>query len=229
MVGQQQVQVGIVMGDDTLMGVGGEGTEAPPAHGAASMIPLAVAIEIITILVKRRNAATIRYQVKKTTQIEKICEAYASKSNLSRAKLLFIYKGELIEGGSTTLEDLGLENGHQILAVLNKVAKPGRRQKEQETLFIGVTRQGASNVTFKVNKTTPIERLCAAYANSSNLSRANLTFYYHGALIEGGSTTVEDLGLENNDRIHAMYAAGGGGDTVPGGDGDGEAGGTSIS
>jgi len=67
-----------------------------------------------------QNGEEVLFKIKKTTKMEKVFNAYASKKGVAANSLRFLLDGDRIRGDQTP-NDLDLEDGDQVDAVLEQL------------------------------------------------------------------------------------------------------------
>lgn len=73
-----------------------------------------------------------------------------------------------------------------------------------KSLTLKVIDQNGNEIFFKINKTTPLNKLCSAYCERSGIDTKTVRFLYDGQRIKDGDT-AGSLEMEDNAIISAMF------------------------
>ncbi|KAJ3216205.1 Small ubiquitin- modifier 1 [Clydaea vesicula] len=108
--------------------------------------------------------------------------------------------------GESTPEDNEMEDGDVINAMNTQTggadAGPATEVVKAEHLNLKVESSDGTQVSFKIKKATPFEKLFNAYAQKIGSDRNSIRFSFDGVRVEGHQTP-ESLEMEEEDVIHA--------------------------
>jgi small ubiquitin-related modifier len=165
----------------------------------------------ITIKIRDQSENFIHFKVKKSTEMKKIFDAYASKLGVNPSNLRFLHDGEKIKD-SDTPKMLELENDDQIDVLLEQVGGSEgttTEVKSEGTITLRVKDQSGDEMLFKVKKTTEMSKVFDAYANRLGVTALQLKFMVDGSRINP-TDTPKMLELEENDQIDVFLEQVGG-------------------
>ncbi|MES1902898.1 MAG: SUMO protein smt3, partial [Paramarteilia canceri] len=81
-----------------------------------------------------------------------------------------------------------------------KQEDPSKTEESSEHVMIKLMDQNGSGLTFKIKKTTPLEKLFKNYSERVKVAQSQLRFIHNVNRIDD-KDTAESLGIKNNDKI----------------------------
>ncbi|WJZ87651.1 hypothetical protein VitviT2T_007018 [Vitis vinifera] len=91
-----------------------------------------------------------------------------------------------------------------------KMPQPAKRPLDQSTIEVKVKSQDGRQLYFRINRSTPLQRLLVAYCQQINIDYKTMQFVYNGNRVTA-KQTPEQLGMEDGDEIDALTHQMGGG------------------
>ncbi|XP_034686435.1 small ubiquitin-related modifier 2-like [Vitis riparia] len=88
--------------------------------------------------------------------------------------------------------------------------QPAKRPLDQSTIEVKVKSQDGRQLYFRINRSTPLQRLLVAYCQRINLDYKTMQFVYNGNRVTA-KQTPEQLGMEDGEEIDALTHQMGGG------------------
>lgn len=136
-----------------------------------------------------------------------VASTVACKGITDKKTLRFLLDGAIITDNHTP-KMLELEDGDQIDVLYEQVGG-GDDVDAPETITIKVKDAAGDEMSFKVKKSTKLEKIFDAYAGRKGISAASLKFMLDGERLKGDQTP-KMLELEDNDQIDAVLEQTGG-------------------
>ncbi|KAJ9701056.1 hypothetical protein PVL29_006417 [Vitis rotundifolia] len=88
--------------------------------------------------------------------------------------------------------------------------QPAKRALDQSSIEVKLKSQDGRQLYFRINLSTPLQRLLVAYCQRMNFDYKAMQLVYNGNRVTG-KQTPEQLGMEDGDEIDALTHQMGGG------------------
>ncbi|KAI9050304.1 hypothetical protein LZ554_005471 [Drepanopeziza brunnea f. sp. 'monogermtubi'] len=167
---------------------------------------------VISIKGKYQNEAEMFFKIKTKAKLGKVFNAYCDRAGLQRSTVRFLLDGSRVQEEDTP-ETLQLEDGDMIDAMLEQLGGEGTPSADDKLktseakapvhIEIRVKDQHGSEVTFKIKRTTPLEKVMDAFCSRQEIGIKSVRFLFEGQRVQPTDTPIL-LEMEDEDVIEVF-------------------------
>jgi small ubiquitin-related modifier len=168
--------------------------------------------EPITIKVRDQSGEEMIFRVKRSTQMKKIFDAYASRLGVRAESLKFTFDGESVKEDHTP-KMLELTDNDQIDVFLHQTGgseTADAKSDSEVAITIKVRDTGTGEeIAFKVKKLTKMSKIMEAYTKRKGIASSSVRFLVDDKRV-GADDTPKLLELEDGDEVQVVSEQQGG-------------------
>ncbi|EKD11958.1 ubiquitin-like modifier [Drepanopeziza brunnea f. sp. 'multigermtubi' MB_m1] len=167
---------------------------------------------VISIKVKEQNEAEMLFKIKTKAKLCKVFNAYCDSAGLKRSTVRFLLDESRVQEEDTP-ETLQLDDGDMIDAMLEQLVCEGTPSADDKLeaskanapvhIKIKVKNQHGSEVTFKMKRTTPLEKVMDAFCSRQEIDIKSVRFLFEGQRVQPTDTPIS-LEMEDEDIIEVF-------------------------